>query len=307
MAQKRMFRLDVLETDAFMEMPLTTQALYFWLGLKADDDGFIGNPNMVTRNVGASSDDLKLLIAKGFLIQFADGVVVVKHWRMHNTLSANRYKETKYLEDKSILKIKDNKAYSLNSGNPIDDSHQIAMGSRQAEKDEQKTNNRRTIDEQKTKKDEQKTNTDKDIDIDIDLGKDKDLVRDKDLDKDIEIDNNPLCIPPLRGEESEKEPQIEKPKRKYQRKPFVPPTLDDVKKYAQEAGLDVDPKSFYDYFTVPNDAGQTWIDSEGKPVRNWKQKMQTWNRMGGGMVRTSKPKNSVADNFLEAARLLEGE
>lgn len=176
MAQKRMFRLDVLETDAFMEMPLTTQALYFWLGLKADDDGFIGNPNMVTRNVGASSDDLKLLIAKGFLIQFADGVVVVKHWRMHNTLSANRYKETKYLEDKSILKIKDNKAYSLNSGNPIDDSHQITMGSRQTEKDEQKTNNRRTIDEQKTKKDEQKTNTDKDIDIDIDLGKDKDLV-----------------------------------------------------------------------------------------------------------------------------------
>ena len=126
-------------------------------------------------------------------------------------------------------------------------------------------------------------------------------------DKDIEIDIKPPFIPPIQGEESENEPQIEKPKRKYQRKPFVPPTLDDVKKYAQEAGLDVDPKSFYDYFTVPNDAGQTWIDSEGKPVRNWKQKMQTWNRMGGGMVRTSKPKNSVADNFLEAARLLEGE
>lgn len=297
MAQKRMFRLDVLETDAFMEMPLTTQALYFWLGLKADDDGFVGNPNMVTRNVGASSDDLKLLIAKGFLIQFADGVVVVKHWRMHNTLSANRYKETKYMEDKSILKIKDNKAYSLNSGNPIDDSHQIAMGSRQTEKDEQKTNNRRAIDEQKTKKDEQKTNSDKDIDIDID--------KDKDLDKDIDI--NPLCIPPLQGEESEKEPQIEKPKRKYTRKPFVPPTLSDIENYAREANLNVDPQAFYDYFTAPNDAGQTWIDSEGKPVRNWKQKMQTWNRMGGGMVRTRKPKNSVADNFLEAARLLEGE
>lgn len=293
MAQKRMFRLDVLETDAFMEMPLTTQALYFWLGLKADDDGFIGNPNMVTRNVGASSDDLKLLIAKGFLIQFADGVVVVKHWRMHNTLSANRYKETKYLEDKSILRIKDNKAYSLNSGMPIDDSHQIAMSSRQSEKDEQKTNNRRAIDEQKTKKDEQKTNTDIDIGID------------KDLDKDIDI--NPLCIPPLQGGESEKEPQIEKPKRKYTKKPFVPPTLSDIENYAREANLNVDPQAFYDYFTAPNDAGQTWIDSEGKPVRNWKQKMQTWNRMGGGMARTRKPKNSVADNFLEAARLLEGE
>lgn len=295
MAQKRMFRLDVLETDAFMEMPLTTQALYFWLGLKADDDGFVGNPNMVTRNVGASSDDLKLLIAKRFLIQFADGVVVVKHWRMHNTLSANRYKETKYLSDKALLLLQENKAYSLNSGTPIDDSHQIAMGSRQTEKDEQKTNIRRTIDEQKTKKDEQKTNSDKDIDIDIE----------KDID--IEIDNNPLCIPPLQGEESEKEPQIEKPKRKYTRKPFVPPTLSDIENYAREANLNVDPQAFYDYFTAPNDAGQTWIDSEGKPVRNWKQKMQTWNRMGGGMARTRKPKNSVADNFLEAARLLEGE
>ena len=169
MAQKRMFRLDVLETDAFMEMPLTTQALYFWLGLKADDDGFVGNPNMVTRNVGASADDLKLLIAKRFLIQFADGVVVVKHWRMHNTLSANRYKETKYLSDKALLLLQENKAYSLNSGTPIDDRRQIEMGKRQSAIDEQKTSKRRTIDEQKT-------NTDIDIDKDIDLDIDKDLV-----------------------------------------------------------------------------------------------------------------------------------
>lgn len=293
MAQKRMFRLDVLETDAFMEMPLTTQALYFWLGLKADDDGFIGNPNMVTRNVGASSDDLKLLIAKGFLIQFADGVVVVKHWRMHNTLSANRYKETKYLEDKSILKIKDNKAYSLNSGNPIDDSHQIAMGSRQTEKDEQKTNNRRAIDEQKTKKDEQKTNSDKDIDIDID--------KDLDKDKDTYI---PPFIPPIQGEESENEPQIVKPKRKYTKKQFVPPTLVEIQEYISTMNLNVDPQAFYDYFTAPDSEGRTWIDSEGKPVRNWKQKIQTWSRKGG---RTRPQKKNVADNFQEALRMLDQE
>ena len=291
MAQKRMFRLDVLETDAFMEMPLTTQALYFWLGLKADDDGFIGNPNMVTRNVGASSDDLKLLIAKGFLIQFADGVVVVKHWRMHNTLSANRYKETKYLEDKSILKIKDNKAYSLNSGMPIDDSHQIVMGSRQSEKDEQKTSNRRAIDEQKTKKDEQKTSSDKDIDIDIDLGKDKDTYI-------------PPFIPPIQGEESENEPQIAKPKRKYTKKQFVPPTLGEIQEYISAMNLNVDPQAFYDYFTAPDSEGRTWIDSEGKPVRNWKQKIQTWSRKGG---RTRPQKKNVADNFQEALRMLDQE
>ena len=289
MAQKRMFRLDVLETDAFMEMPLTTQALYFWLGLKADDDGFIGNPNMVTRNVGASSDDLKLLIAKGFLIQFSDGVVVVKHWRMHNTLSANRYKETKYLEDKSILRIKDNKAYSLNSGMPIDDSHQIAMSSRQSEKDEQKTNNRRAIDEQKTKKDEQKTNSD--IDIDIDLDKDKDTYI-------------PPFIPPIQGEESENEPQIVKPKRKYTKKQFVPPTLGEIQEYISTMNLNVDPQAFYDYFTAPDSEGRTWIDSEGKPVRNWKQKIQTWSRKGG---RTRPQKKNVADNFQEALRMLDQE
>lgn len=184
MAQKRMFRLDVLETDAFMEMPLTTQALYFWLGLKADDDGFVGNPNMVTRNVGASSDDLKLLIAKRFLIQFADGVVVVKHWRMHNTLSVNRYKETKYLSDKALLLLQENKAYSLNSGTPLDDRHQAEIGKRQNQIDEQKTNNRRT-------KDEQKTNTDIDIGKDIDLDIDKDLVNNI---LDDEDDRVPTCV-----------------------------------------------------------------------------------------------------------------
>ena len=284
MAQKRMFRLDVLETDAFTEMPLTTQALYFWLGLKADDDGFIGNPNMVTRNVGASADDLKLLIAKRFLIQFADGVVVVKHWRMHNTLSANRYKETKYLEDKSILLLKDNKAYSLHSGKPIDDSHQIATGSRQSEKDEQKTSNRRAIDEQKT-------NTDKDIDIDKDLDKDKDTYI-------------PPFIPPIQGEESENEPQIVKPKRKYTRKQFVPPTLGEIQEYISTMNLNVDPQAFYDYFTAPDSEGRTWIDSEGKPVRNWKQKIQTWSRKSG---RTRPQKKNVADNFQEALRILDQE
>ena len=250
---------------------------------------------MVTRNVGASSDDLKLLIAKRFLIQFADGVVVVKHWRMHNTLSANRYKETKYLSDKALLLLQENKAYSLNSGTPIDDSHQIAMGSRQTEKDEQKTNDRRTIDEQKTKKDEQKTNSDKDIDIDKD--KDKDLDKDKDT-------YIPPFIPPIQGEESENEPQIVKPKRKYTRKQFVPPTLGEIQEYISTMDLNVDPQAFYDYFTAPDSEGRTWIDSEGKPVRNWKQKIQTWSRKGG---RTRPQKKNVADNFQEALRMLDQE
>lgn len=144
MARKRMFRLDVLETDAFMDMPLTTQALYFHLNLRADDDGFIGNPNQIVRLIGASSDDLKLLIAKRFVLVFEDGVIVIKHWRMHNTLSANRYKETNFIEDKALLKLKDNNAYTFaEDGESICDDHLIEISQRQT-KDEQKTNKRRT-------------------------------------------------------------------------------------------------------------------------------------------------------------------
>lgn len=138
MARKRMFRLDVLETDAFMEMPLTTQALYFHLNLRADDDGFIGNPNQIVKLIGAGTDDLKLLIAKRFVIAFEDGVIVIKHWRMHNTLSSYRYKETNFIEDKAMLKIKENKAYSLTSGDDICDEHLIKIAQRQT-KDNTKT------------------------------------------------------------------------------------------------------------------------------------------------------------------------
>ena len=143
MAKKRMFRLDVLETDAFMEMPLSTQALYFHLNLRADDDGFVGNPKMITRNVGATVDDLNVLIAKRFLLTFEDGVIVIKHWRLHNSLSQNRYQETKYLEDKAELLIKYNGSYSFSSGKPIDDTHYIEAGKRQ-------TVQRRVLDEPKT-------------------------------------------------------------------------------------------------------------------------------------------------------------
>ena len=162
MARKRMFRLDVLETDAFMDMPLTTQALYFHLNLRADDDGFIGNPNQIVRLIGAKEDDLKLLIAKRFVLVFEDGVIVIKHWRMHNTLSQNRYKETNFIEDKAMLRIKDNNSYTLDQNyGQINDGKYIEMSCRQV-KDEQKTNKRQDIDEQKTSLEKNS------IDIDID-------------------------------------------------------------------------------------------------------------------------------------------
>ena len=95
-------------------MPLSSQCLYFHLNMRADDDGFVGNPRKIMRMIQATEDDLKILLAKRFLIMFEDNVVVVKHWWMHNTLAKDRYNETSYIDDKAQLYIKENKAYSLN-------------------------------------------------------------------------------------------------------------------------------------------------------------------------------------------------
>lgn len=130
MANKRMINTAICASDAFLDMPTSTQALYLQLNLKADDDGLVGNPKSITRMVGAAEDDLKLLIAKGFVLAFDTGVIVIKHWRMHNTLSNNTYHETQYLEEKAALLVKENGAYSFTSGVPIDDSKIKALEER---------------------------------------------------------------------------------------------------------------------------------------------------------------------------------
>lgn len=162
-----MFTMKIVDTDAFLDMPLSTQCLYFHLNMRADDDGFIGNPKRIEKIIGANDDDLKLLIAKRFVILFDDGVIVIKHWRMHNTLSRDRYIETSYTDEKKKLLLKDNGSYSLTNGNSIDDTKLIERSNRQ-------TQNRRKIDEQKTHSDIDKgLDIDKDIDSDIELDKDK--------------------------------------------------------------------------------------------------------------------------------------
>ncbi len=112
MAEKRMFTQKIIDSDAFLDMPLSTQALYFHLNMRADDDGFINNPKRIVRAVGACEDDLKLLIVKRFVIGFESGVIVIKHWRMHNTLRKDRYNPTQYQEELETLAIKDNGAYT---------------------------------------------------------------------------------------------------------------------------------------------------------------------------------------------------
>ena len=112
MAERRMFTQKIIDSDAFLDMPLSTQALYFHLNMRADDDGFVNNPKRIQRTIGASEDDLKLLFAKRFVIGFESGVLVIKHWRMHNTLRKDRYNPTQYQEEYALLDVKDNNAYT---------------------------------------------------------------------------------------------------------------------------------------------------------------------------------------------------
>ena len=113
MAVKRMFSMTVVDSDAFLDMPLSSQCLYFHLNMRADDDGFIGNPKRIQKMIGSSEDDLKLLLAKRFILAFEDGVIVIKHWKMHNTIRHDRYVATTYQEELSMLITKDNKSYTL--------------------------------------------------------------------------------------------------------------------------------------------------------------------------------------------------
>lgn len=112
MAQRRMFSKQITESDSFMELPLTAQALYFHLGMSADDDGFVNNPKRLLRVIGANEDDLKILLAKNFVLSFDNGVIVIKHWKINNYIPKDRYTPTVYTEEKAQLFERDNRAYT---------------------------------------------------------------------------------------------------------------------------------------------------------------------------------------------------
>lgn len=112
MAEKRCFSMSIVDSDAFMEMPLSTQCFYFHLGMRADDYGFVNNPRRIAKLVGASDDDFKLLVSKRFLLLFDNGVVVIKHWLMHNNIRKERLKVPQYPDIANILFVKENKSYT---------------------------------------------------------------------------------------------------------------------------------------------------------------------------------------------------
>lgn len=213
-----MFAKTIVLSDAFLDMPLSARCLYFTLGMVADDDGFVNNPKSIMRQCGAQEDDLKILLAKKFLIAFESGVIVIKHWRINNYLQKDRCQPTKYVDEKAELYVGENGSYHKG---------ELPMYT-------------------------------------------------QDMYTQSRVDKNRL------DKDSKEESIAAKPRRKKQ---FVSPTFEEVEAYCRQRNSPVDPKVFFEYF----DAGH-WIDSEGKPVTSWKQKLITWE----GRERNGKPVSGAA-------------
>lgn len=113
MAERRMFAKTIIASDAFLDMPLSARCLYFALGMYADDEGFVNSPKSLARLIGASTDDMNILLVRRFLIAFPSGVCLIKHWRINNYLRSDRFQPTKYTEERNQIIIEENGAYAL--------------------------------------------------------------------------------------------------------------------------------------------------------------------------------------------------
>lgn len=120
MAERRMFAKSIITTDDFLDMPMSTRCLYFSLGMFADDDGFVSSPKSIMRQIGATQDDLKILVEKSYLLVFDSGVIVIKHWRIHNYIRSDRYKATMYQDEKASLTVTKDGAYVRNVETPTE-------------------------------------------------------------------------------------------------------------------------------------------------------------------------------------------
>lgn len=245
MAERRMFSKSIIDTDAFLDMPASSQNLYFHLAMRADDDGFVDNPRKIQRIVGATDDDLRILIGKRYILAFESGVIVIKHWRLHNYIRKDRYTPTLYKEEKNSLFLKENGAYTdhpiaLPEESPFPSEPPETQGSNHPSTDGQPTVTHLATQDR--------------------LGKDR-------------LDKGRL--------EGSSSLRSEEPKKNQKKKSvFAPPTLEEVTAYAKLRNSSVDPKRFFEYFSTPDANGRTWIDSKGQPVKNWKQKFLTWEGRG---------------------------
>lgn len=246
MAERRMFSQKIVESDAFTDMPLSAQALYFHLNMNADDDGFVNNPKKIARSITATEKDLKILIEKRFLISYPSGVVVIKHWKMHNSIKADRYKPTEYQEEYAMLYIKPNKAYTEN---PEHAGVTIHPDYTEPERNQDGTETEPDWSRSGTILEPERFQNGAQTEPQDRLGK----------------DSKEYCVDTTRARARAREGE------KTGFDGFEPPTLEEVTEYCRERVSPVDPKRFFDYYNA-----RGWIDSQGNPVTEWRSRIIAW-------------------------------
>lgn len=239
MARRRMFALDVVDTDRFMDMPTSAQALYFHLGLHGDDEGFVSSPKRIARSIGSCDDDLRLLAAKNFIIPFDSGIIVITDWARNNTLKNDRFHATDYKSERDMLCQDECGRYCIGSnleptwnqlGSIMEPEHNLT------EHNQTKVKREMGVSQAKAHRERKKSTP----------------------------------------------------------KKFVPPTLDEVREYCKQRNSSVDADRFFEYFEASG-----WVDSKGNPVRNWKQKVITWEgrgqngKSGTGSVSAGRPAQEI--------------
>lgn len=134
MADKRMFSKKMINSDAFLDMPLTAQGLFFHLAMRADDDGIVDSPKKIMRECKAKQKDLDILIKKRYVLSFSSGVILIKHWKIHNTIPKDRYTPSTYTEELATIYVKDNKSYTERKQNDDTLTDQIREDKKREEK-----------------------------------------------------------------------------------------------------------------------------------------------------------------------------
>lgn len=257
MAERRMFARTIVESDAFLDMPLSAQSLYIHLGMNADDWGFVNNPRSIRRMCGASEDDLRLLVAKKFLLAFNSGAAVIKSWWVNNYVKSDRRRDTRYQEELASLYLDENKSYTLKD-----------TGVRPADMFKRGTKVEPICIQSGSNLEPEWNQSGSKVEPQVRLGKDR-LGESTSNSSRVDTQPNPkgfgACAP-------------EQPKKRREKK-FVKPSVEEVAEYAdcfiKSRNLRLTGETFRAERFV------SWYDSNGwkvgkNPMKDWKGAVRTW-------------------------------
>ena len=256
MAIRRMFSQSVTDTDQFLELPLSAQALYFHLGMHADDDGFVSGPKKIARSTGCGEEDLQLLLACGLLLGFESGVVAVRDWRINNSLRNDRYHETLYRQEKAALRLDESERYRFAAEGEPAQTAETDTGNRVSQSAETDTGNRVS----------QTMETDTGNRVSPTVETERNLTE-------------PNVTEPNVTERNGTRQNPTKPKRKstgaaepHRAARFVPPSEEEIREYCETRGKPIDVRHFLDHY-----ASNGWRVGKN-PMKDWRAAVRNWER-----------------------------